>query len=57
MLAAIWHFQAPEARTAGAPRPRAWVRGPVRARVRTALVTAVGYYGNASALVMRAASS
>jgi hypothetical protein len=24
--------------------------------VRTALVTAVGYYGNASALVMRAAS-
>ena len=34
----------------------AWVRGPLRADVRTALVTSVGYYGNASALVMRAAS-
>jgi 3-oxoacyl-[acyl-carrier-protein] synthase II len=56
MLAAIWHFQAPEGPAAGAPPSRAWVRGPVRARVRTALVTSVGYYGNASALVMRAAS-
>ncbi len=32
------------------------VRGAVRGEVRTALVTSLGYYGNASALVMRAAS-
>jgi 3-oxoacyl-[acyl-carrier-protein] synthase II len=32
------------------------VRGSVRAQVRTALVTSMGYYGNAAALVMRAAS-
>jgi 3-oxoacyl-[acyl-carrier-protein] synthase II len=32
------------------------VRGRVRGRVRTAVVTSMGYYGNASALVMRAAS-
>ncbi len=32
------------------------VRGAVRGPVRTAVVTAMGYYGNASALVMRAAS-
>jgi 3-oxoacyl-[acyl-carrier-protein] synthase II len=31
------------------------VRGVLRAEVRTALVTSMGYYGNASALVMRAA--
>jgi 3-oxoacyl-(acyl-carrier-protein) synthase len=30
------------------------VRGQIRGPVRTALVTSVGYYGNASALVMRA---
>lgn len=33
-----------------------WVRGALRGAVRTALVTSLGYYGNASALVMRAAS-
>jgi 3-oxoacyl-(acyl-carrier-protein) synthase len=32
------------------------VRGVVRGPLRTAVVTAMGYYGNASALVMRAAS-
>lgn len=32
------------------------VRGAVRSEVRTAVVTSVGYYGNASALVMRRAS-
>jgi 3-oxoacyl-(acyl-carrier-protein) synthase len=32
------------------------VRGSLRGSVRTALVTSVGYYGNASALVMRATS-
>ncbi|MBV9948115.1 MAG: hypothetical protein JOZ69_14770 [Myxococcales bacterium] len=31
-----------------------WVRGVLRAEPRTALVTSLGYYGNASALVMRA---
>jgi len=31
------------------------VRGALRGEVRTALVTSMGYYGNASALVMRAA--
>jgi hypothetical protein len=35
---------------------RAYVlRGALRGEVRTALVTSMGYYGNASALVMRAA--
>jgi 3-oxoacyl-(acyl-carrier-protein) synthase len=60
MIAAIWHFQAPPAPPGGSALARpssVWVRGPVRAGVRTALVTSVGYYGNASALVMRAASS
>jgi 3-oxoacyl-[acyl-carrier-protein] synthase II len=33
------------------------VRGEVRGPLRTAVVTAMGYYGNASALVMRVASS
>jgi 3-oxoacyl-(acyl-carrier-protein) synthase len=32
------------------------VRGALRTRPRTAVVTSMGYYGNASALVMRAAS-
>ncbi len=32
------------------------VRGTLRSEVRTALVTSTGYYGNASALVMRASS-
>lgn len=32
------------------------VRGSLRGEVRTALVTSMGYYGNSSALVMRAAS-
>jgi 3-oxoacyl-(acyl-carrier-protein) synthase len=32
------------------------VRGPVRGPVRTALITSMGYYGDASALVMRRAS-
>jgi len=32
------------------------VRGSVRGKVRTALVTSMGYYGNSSALVMRAPS-
>jgi 3-oxoacyl-(acyl-carrier-protein) synthase len=32
------------------------VRGALRAGLRNALVTTVGYYGNASALVMRACS-
>ncbi len=32
------------------------VRGAVRSEVRTAVVTSMGYYGNASALVMRRAS-
>jgi 3-oxoacyl-[acyl-carrier-protein] synthase II len=42
--------------SSGSPSNATWVRGPVRTVVRTALVTSVGYYGNASALVMRAAS-
>jgi 3-oxoacyl-(acyl-carrier-protein) synthase len=61
MLAAIAHMGAPAevdpkpgADSSG--RPRDWVRGPLRTPARTALVTTVGYYGNASALVMRAAS-
>lgn len=36
--------------------PAAPTRAPVRTPVRTVLVTALGYYGNASALVMRAAT-
>jgi 3-oxoacyl-[acyl-carrier-protein] synthase II len=67
MLAAISHFQdvhvsaagggvTPPAASGAAQRSRAWVRGPLRTGARIALVTAVGYYGNASALVMRRAS-
>jgi 3-oxoacyl-[acyl-carrier-protein] synthase II len=60
MLAAIAYFQAGSAPSPRGPavaqRSGAWVRGPLRTGVRVALVTAVGYYGNASALVMRAAS-
>jgi 3-oxoacyl-[acyl-carrier-protein] synthase II len=44
---------------AGTTRPAAGtvtVRGSLRTTPRTALVTSLGYYGNASALVMRAAS-
>ncbi len=44
---------------AGIPRPAAGtltVRGSLRTTPRTALVTSLGYYGNASALVMRSAS-
>jgi 3-oxoacyl-(acyl-carrier-protein) synthase len=48
MLAALAHVRD------GAASPR--VRGTVRSAVRTAVVTSMGYYGNASALVMRAAS-
>jgi 3-oxoacyl-(acyl-carrier-protein) synthase len=62
MLAAIAHLQAASPSSgssrgsSGSPSNGTWVRGPVRTVVRTALVTSVGYYGNASALVMRAAS-
>jgi 3-oxoacyl-[acyl-carrier-protein] synthase II len=38
----------------GAAPPPSLVRGAVRAPVRTVLVTALGYYGNASAVVLRA---
>jgi 3-oxoacyl-[acyl-carrier-protein] synthase II len=48
MLAALAHLRW------SAPSPV--VRGSVRGQVRTALVTSTGYYGNAAALVMRAAS-
>jgi 3-oxoacyl-(acyl-carrier-protein) synthase len=47
MLAAIAHMRA------GGRAPA--VRGVIRGEARTALVTSMGYYGNASALVMRAA--
>jgi 3-oxoacyl-[acyl-carrier-protein] synthase II len=64
MVAAIAHLQArpqaagaPVARTATAPQPSsACVRGALRSATRVAVVTSVGYYGNASALVMRGAS-
>jgi 3-oxoacyl-(acyl-carrier-protein) synthase len=46
MLASIAYLHPNEARTH-------LVRGAFRGDVRTALVTSVGYYGNASALVMR----
>jgi 3-oxoacyl-[acyl-carrier-protein] synthase II len=41
----------------GATPPASLVRGVVRAPVRTVLVTALGYYGNASAVVLRAPAS
>jgi 3-oxoacyl-(acyl-carrier-protein) synthase len=50
MLAAIAGFERP-----GEGPPHV-VRGALRTPVRVALVTCLGYYGNASALVMRAAS-
>jgi 3-oxoacyl-[acyl-carrier-protein] synthase II len=60
MLAAISHFHAAQAPSPGgqglAPRSPSCVRGALRGDARIALITAVGYYGNASALVMRAAS-
>jgi 3-oxoacyl-(acyl-carrier-protein) synthase len=71
MLAAIAHLQATSSsgnsrrapapldqdrQSFGSPSNGTWVRGPLRTEARTALVTSVGYYGNASALVMRAAS-
>ena len=49
MLAALAVLAASRARRALA------VRGTLRTAPRTALVTSMGYYGNASALVMRAA--
>lgn len=48
MLVAVAHFRGPSSTPV--------VRGAVRGAVRTALVTSLGYYGNASALVMRATS-
>ena len=67
ILAAISHLYAapphgaaaarsPRARDTAPPPAPTWVRGTARAAARIALVTSVGYYGNASALVMRAAS-
>ncbi len=41
----------------GATPPAALLRGAVRGPVRTVLVTALGYYGNASAVVLRAPAS
>ena len=38
----------------GGATPSPVVRGTLPAKVRTVLVTSVGYYGNASAVVMRA---
>ena len=57
MLAAVAHLQRASGNAAPAARGHV-VRGSLRsdADLRIALVTAVGYYGNASALVMRAAS-
>jgi 3-oxoacyl-[acyl-carrier-protein] synthase II len=49
MLAALAYLHPNAARTHG-------VRGTFRSEVRTALITSLGYYGNASALVMRAAT-
>ncbi|HEY3818938.1 MAG TPA: beta-ketoacyl synthase N-terminal-like domain-containing protein [Polyangiaceae bacterium] len=51
MLAALAYFAAPADRPVGLV-----VRGTLRTPPRTVLVTSLGYYGNASALVMRAAS-
>jgi 3-oxoacyl-[acyl-carrier-protein] synthase II len=57
MLAALAFFESFRGAAAGPAIPLGSlrVRGSVRAPVRTALVTSTGYYGNASALVMRAA--
>ncbi|HEY5145560.1 MAG TPA: hypothetical protein VII82_02280, partial [Polyangiaceae bacterium] len=65
MLAAVAHLNVPANAPANVPAQSPGqgpvghvVRGTLRsdAPVRIALVTALGYYGNASALVMRAAS-
>jgi 3-oxoacyl-[acyl-carrier-protein] synthase II len=48
MIAALAHLRD------GVPSPQ--VRGRVRSEVHSAVVTSMGYYGNASALVMRRAS-
>jgi 3-oxoacyl-[acyl-carrier-protein] synthase II len=53
MLAALAYFTSPGT---GDPRSSLAVRGTLRTAPRTALVTSLGYYGNASALVMRASS-
>jgi 3-oxoacyl-(acyl-carrier-protein) synthase len=50
MLAALAYF------AGGATPASLTVRGTLRTAPRTALVTSLGYYGNASALVMRAGS-
>jgi 3-oxoacyl-(acyl-carrier-protein) synthase len=55
MLSAIAYLEEPPEGSA-TTRPHV-VRGTVSGPVRTVLVTSLGYYGNASALVMRAASS
>jgi hypothetical protein len=54
MLAALAYFSTPAGR--GASDGALTVRGALRTAPRTALVTSLGYYGNASALVMRAPS-
>ena len=58
ILAAIALMGAHAGGTAGGPTVAAdlVLRGALRAAPRTALVTSLGYYGNASALVMRAPS-
>ena len=58
MLAAVAHLQRPVGGEAGPAARGHVVRGTLRADAspRVAVVTALGYYGNASALVMRAAS-
>jgi 3-oxoacyl-[acyl-carrier-protein] synthase II len=63
MLAAIalmtpraWAEPASDRAAAPAPGPSYMVRGVLRAEPRSMLVTSMGYYGNASALVMRGPS-
>ena len=55
MLTALAYFASIPA-PSGAPPASLTVRGTLRTAPRTALVTSLGYYGNASALVMRAGS-
>lgn len=55
MISAIAYLDGPPDESA--PARSHVVRGALRGPVRTVLVTSLGYYGNASALVMRAASS
>jgi 3-oxoacyl-(acyl-carrier-protein) synthase len=56
MLTALAFFESATGASVGSVVPvgSIGVRGSLRAPVRTALVTSTGYYGNASALVMRA---